>query len=197
MTLGEAKVAASDTTHFGGPSDLEFLPNGDFFVSDGYRNTRIVKYSKDGKYLMEWGKPGKGPGEFNLPHSVAIDARQRVYVADRGNSRIQVFDVNGKYLDEWPDIRFPLYIAVSKDQHLWVSDGLTQKILKYDLNGKLLYSWGTFGGEPGQMWATHGFSVDSNGNFYTAEVYGGRAQKFRPKPGATPANLVGALFGMR
>ena len=92
-------------------------------MSDGYRNTRVVKFSKDGKYLMEWGKPGDGPGEFNLPHGIAIDAQGRVYVVDRSNSRIQVFDLNGKYLDQWPGLRLPLYISVSKDQHVWVSSG--------------------------------------------------------------------------
>ena len=72
---------------------MAFLPNGDFYVSDGYVNTRVAKYDKEGRFLFEWGKPGKGPGEFNLVHSIAIDVdRQRVYVSDRSNSRIQIFD---------------------------------------------------------------------------------------------------------
>jgi DNA-binding beta-propeller fold protein YncE len=193
MTLGERGVRASDTSHFGGPSDIAFLPNGDFYISDGYQNSRVVKFSKDGTYLLEWGKWGKGPGEFNQPHSIAVDARRRVYVADRVNSRIQVFDEKGAFLDEWPNIRFPLHIAVSRDQFLWVADMLTHKILKYDLNGKLLYSWGTFGGQPGQLWGVHSFSTDSEGNFYVAEVYNGRAQKFRPKPGVDASKRVGPL----
>lgn len=195
MTLGEKGVRASDQTHFGGPTDIAFLPNGDFYISDGYQNSRVVKISKDGKFLLEWGKHGSGPGEFDQPHSVTVDGKQRVYIADRVNSRVQVFDQNGKFLDQIPNIRFPLHIGVSKDQHLWVADMLTSKILKYDLNGKLLYSWGVFGGQPGQLWGVHGFATDTDGNFYVAEVYNGRVQKFRPRKGANPANLVGQLTG--
>lgn len=195
MSVGEFRVPGNDRTHFNRPTDIAFLPNGDFFVSDGYVNTRVVKFDKDGKYLMEWGRPGKSaPAEFNTVHGVAVDNRQRVYVSDRGNSRIQVFDQNGKHVDTWPNIRFPLSVGMSKDQHLWVNDGLAQKFLKFDLNGRLLYSWGTFGGEPGQLWGTHAFSIDSEGNLYTAEVWGGRPQKFRPKRGADPSKLIGALF---
>jgi sugar lactone lactonase YvrE len=194
LTLGEPEVPASDETHFGGPSDIAFLPNGDFLISDGYKNSRIVRYSEEGNYLTEWGKRGDDRGEFRTPHSIAIDAEQRIYVADRGNSRIQVFDSNGRFLDMWPNIPFPLSIAVSKDQHLWVSDGRSHKFLKYDLDGKLLYSFGTFGGRPGQIWGVHQFSVDTEGNLYTAEVWGGRAQKFRPKRGADPAKQIGPLY---
>ena len=192
MTLGVKGVPGNDKTHFNRPTDIAFLPNGDFFVTDGYVNTRVVKFSSDGKYLFEWGKPGKGPGEFNLVHSIAIDAKGRIYIADRSNSRIQVFDPNGKYLDEWDDIRSPYHIYMSRDQYLWVSDGVSQKFLKYDLTGKLLYSWGTFGPFPGGLWGVHQFSIDNEGNLYTAEVFNGRVQKFRPKPGADPAKLITA-----
>ena len=190
LSLGEFGVEGTDKTHFFRPTDIAFLPNGDFFVADGRGGTRVVKFSKDGKYLMEWGKPGKGPGEFNTLHSIAVDANRRVYVADRGNSRIQVFDENGKFLDQWTDIRSPNFIHISKDQFVWVCDGVTNKILKYDRNGKLLYSWGTYGDFPGAIWSPHQFSVDSEGNFYIAEAYNGRSQKFRPKPGADPDKLV-------
>ena len=117
---------------------------------------------------MEWGKPGDGPGEFNLPHGIAIDAQGRVYVVDRSNSRIQVFDLNGKHLDQWPGLRLPLYIAVSKDQHVWVSSGRSNKMLKYDLNGHLLYSWGTFGAQPDHLWGVHSFDTDSEGTYTLA-----------------------------
>ena len=194
MTLGEFRKPASDQTHFGRPTDIAWLPNGDFFVSDGYTNTRVVKFDKNGKYLLEWGKPGKGPSEFNTVHGIAVDNQRRVYVCDRANSRIQIFDENGKFLDQWTNIRFPYYIYISRDQHLWVGDGYTNKILKYDLNGKLLYSWGTFGSFPGGIWGPHQFSVDSENNFYIADVHNGRIQKFTPKRGADPATLVGQRF---
>jgi hypothetical protein len=81
---------------------------------------------------------------------------------------------------------------VTADQHLWVADGVTNKFLQYDLNGRLLSSWGTWGSFPGAFWGVHQFSVDSAGNLYAAETFGGRTQKFRPKPGADPSKLIGA-----
>jgi hypothetical protein len=192
MALGEKGKAGSDEKHFGRPTDIAWLPDGTFFVSDGYTNTRVVKFDKDGKYLTAWGKPGRGQGEFDLVHSIDIDAKRRLYVSDRSNSRIQIFDENGKYLDEWRNIRSPYHVYVSADQHLWVSDGVTNKILKYGLDGTLLYSWGTYGQFPGGLWGTHQFSADTDGNLYVAEVFNGRAQKLRPRRGADPSKLVGA-----
>ena len=191
MTLGRPNEPGSDRERFNRPTDLAWLPNGDFFVADGYANTRVVKFTRDGQYLLEWGRAGTGPGEFNTVHGIAVDDERRVYVADRGNSRIQVFDENGTHLDTWPNVRFPYFIHMSRDQHLWVSDGRTQKILKYDLTGRLLYSWGTFGSFPGAMWGPHQFSVDTENNLYIAEAHNGRVQKFRPRPDADPAHLVG------
>jgi sugar lactone lactonase YvrE len=101
-----------------------------------------------------------------------------------------VFDENGKFLDMWPNIRQPYHIEMSADQYLWVADGVSNKFLKYDLNGKLLYSWGTYGTFPGAFWGVHQFSVDSDGNLYAAETFGGRTQKYRPAPGADPARLI-------
>jgi peptidylamidoglycolate lyase len=191
MTLGEHKVPGNDRAHFNRPTDVAWLPNGDFFVTDGYANTRVVKFSKDGRYLFEWGKPGAGPGEFNTVHGIVIDDKRRLYIADRGNSRVQIFDEHGTNVDEWPNIRFPYAIYISKDQHVWIGDGYTNKILKYDLNGKLLYSWGTFGAFPGGLWGPHQISVDNEDNLYIADVHIGRVQKLRPKRGADRAHLVG------
>jgi hypothetical protein len=109
-------------------------------------------------------------------------------VSDRANNRIQVFDENGKYLDQFPRITQPYHIRISDDQFLWAFSGPLDKLMKYDLNGHLLYAWGTHGTTPGLFWAVHEFSVDSDGNFYTAEVFGGRSQKFRPREGADPAH---------
>ena len=191
LTLGERLKQGEDDKHFGRPTDIAWLPDGTFFITDGYVNTRVVKFDKNGKYLMTWGTKGKGPGQFDLPHSIDIDAQRRVYVADRSNSRIQIFDQNGKYLSEWDNIRQPYHIMITADQHLWVADGVTNKFLKYDLNGHLLYSWGTYGSFPGAFWGVHQFSVDSAGNLYAAETFGGRTQKFTPKPGTDAATLIG------
>jgi len=191
MTLGERLVPANDSSHFGRPTDIAWLPDGTFFVTDGYINTRVLKFDKDGKFLMTWGTPGSGPGQFKSPvHAVAIDNERRVYVADRGNSRVQIFDENGKFLDQWPNIRDPWDIHIAKDQSVWVVDGQTNKFLKFDRSGKLQYSWGTFGQFPGGLWGVHQFSVDQEGNVYAAEAYNGRAEKFRPKPGADSGKLL-------
>ncbi|HSL23841.1 MAG TPA: peptidyl-alpha-hydroxyglycine alpha-amidating lyase family protein [Vicinamibacterales bacterium] len=196
MQLGEFGVEGNDEKHFARPTDIAWLPDGTFFVSDGYTNTRVVKFDKNGKFLLTWGQKGTPPNEtrpsyMNTVHSIAIDAKRRVYVADRANSRIQIFDENGKFLDVWPNVRRPYYIYMSQDQHLWVSDGITQKFTKFDLTGKLLYSWGTFGAFPGGFWGVHQFSVDSEGNLYTADVHIGRPQKFAPRRGVDPSQLVG------
>jgi 6-phosphogluconolactonase (cycloisomerase 2 family) len=194
MTIGESRVQGNDNTHLNGPNGIAFLPNGDFYVTDGYKNSRVIKFSKDGKFEFAFGKPGKGPGEFNLPHGIAIDEKGRLYVIDRVNTRIQVFDANGNYIEEWPGLPFGLDIHITKDgRYLWVADGYNNRILKYDLNGHLLYSWGTFGASPGEFWGPHSFSVDRDGNLYTGEVFGGRAQKFKPKEGEPPELLVGPL----
>jgi peptidylamidoglycolate lyase len=195
MVLGEAKVPGNDEKHFARPTDIAWLPDGTFFVSDGYTNTRVVKFDKDGKFLMTWGKPASGPkpgpSEFNTVHGIAIDNKRRIYVSDRGHSRIQIFDENGKYLDEWPNLRQPYHLFMSVDQHLWVSDGVSNKILKFDLTGKLLDSWGTYGQFPGGLWGGHQISVDQDGNLYVAEVFNGRVQKLRPRKGVDTARLVG------
>ena len=194
MRLGEKGVPGNDQTHFNQPSDMLFMPNGDFYVTDGYRNTRVVKFSKDGKYLMEWGKAGTGPGEFHTVHGITIDARRRIYVGDRENARIQIFDENGKFLDQWTNIPHPYFLYMSADQHLWVGDGLVHKIMKFDLDGRLLYSWGTFGRMPGFLWGPHQLSVDKAGHLYVANAQGNNVAKFRPKPNADPSTLIGQPF---
>ena len=191
MTLGEAGVSGSDERHFGRPTDVAWLPDGTIFVADGYANSRIVKLDKHGKYLASWGTKGSGPGQFNLPHGIDTDRNRRVYVADAHNGRVQVFDENGKFLDQWPNIWRPDVLMVSADQHVWIAAGATDMMLKFDLSGKLLEAWGKPGPAPGAFHDIHGFGVDSTGAFYASEAAGGRTQKFTPKPGVERAKLVG------
>jgi peptidylamidoglycolate lyase len=199
QTIGTPMTAGNDEKTFARPTDIAWLPDGTFFVSDGYVNTRVVKFDKDGKFLMAWGERGNQPNEtrpnyMNTVHAISIDKNRRIYISDRANSRIQVFDENGKFLDVWPNVRRPYSFLLTEDQHLWVADGITQKFTKFDLNGRLLYSWGTFGAFPGGFWGVHQFHTDSEGHLYTADVHVGRAQKFRPKPGADPAHIMGRYF---
>ena len=190
MRLGTPGEPGNDDKHFNRPTDIAWLPDGTFFISDGYVNTRVVKFDKDGKFIKTWGSKGTGPGQFNLVHSIDIDKNRRLYVADRDNSRIQVFDEEGKFLDQWPNILQPYHIMITADQYAWVVDGTTNRFFKYDLNGKLLYAWGVYGYFPGGLWGPHQFSVDSDGNVYVAEAWSGRSQKFKPKPGADRSKLI-------
>ena len=200
QTIGTYNERGSDTTHFFRPTFMAWLPNGDFFVADGYENTRVVKFDAAGNYLLEWGDKGAPPNEmrpgfFNNVHGIAVDPQtRRVFVNDRQNRRIQVFDENGDYLDQWSVGDAPAdihLIMITADGYLWAADRGTNKILKYDLDGNFLYSWGTWGTFPGGLWGVHGMSVDQDGNFYVAEVDAGRVQKFRPRADANPDYLVG------
>lgn len=197
---GEWKVPGNDETHFGRPTDLAWLPDGTFFLSDGYTNTRVVKFDPDGNFVTAWGERGNPPNEtrpgyMNTVHSIAVDAKRRVYVADRSNARVQIFDENGKYIESWPNITRPYHIFMAADQHLWVADGATQKFTRFSPTGQLLYSWGTFGAMPGGSWGTHQISTDSEGNLYTADVHVGRAQKFRPRAGVDPSLIIPPQHG--
>jgi sugar lactone lactonase YvrE len=125
MTLGKAGVAGDGPDTFNGPSGVAIAPNGDIFVADGHgggTNARIVKFSKDGKFIKAWGKKGPGPGEFDMPHSLAFDSKGRLFVADRSNSRIQIFDQDGKFLAEWKQFGRPSGLFISKGDTLYSVD---------------------------------------------------------------------------
>ena len=198
QTIGTPNVPGTDATHFYRPTFIAWAPNGDFYVADGYQNTRVVKFDNTGKYLMTWGQRGEAgketrPAYFNNVHGVAVDPQTgNVFVNDRGNRRIQVFDANGKPLDSWsvgpPPADIHL-VYMDGSRMLWAFDRASSKMIKYDLSGNLQYTWGMWG-NAGGFWGVHGMHVDSEGNFYVAEVDNGGAQKFRPRAGANPAFLL-------
>lgn len=203
-TIGTYGEPGEDEMHFNRPTFMAWLPDGSFFVADGYANTRVVKFDADGNYLLEWGRRGTPPNEtrpgyFNNVHGIAVDpGTGRVFVNDRQNNRVQVFSEHGDYLDEWHFGGPPSDIhtfMISGDGYLWAADRGTSKILKYGLDGTLLYSWGTWGAFPGGLWGVHGISVDGEGNFYVAEVDAGRVQKFRPLPYANPDYIAAPPHG--
>jgi DNA-binding beta-propeller fold protein YncE len=155
MRLGTKGVPGMSPNNFNLPTDVAFAPNGDVYVSDGYGNARVVKYSSDGKYLLQWGTRGKGPGEFGTPHNVVVGAQGKVYVSDRDNQRIQVFDSNGKFLSEWPGTGGISALGITKDQRIW-----TGGVLR-DLEGKIL------GKLPGVA-GGHGVAITDSGDVYIA-----------------------------
>jgi hypothetical protein len=199
MTLGTLGKRGRDAgVLFDRPTDIDWLPDGTFFISDGYGGKRVAKFDKDGKFLMDWGTAPKdpenpGPNEWDTVHSIAISKDQRLFVVDRGHRRFQIFDVNGKFLDMFTTgvNSSPYYHFISTDQNIWVGDGGTNRVLKYDLNGNYLYGWGGRGGQRGQFNGPHQIATDQDRNLYVAEVFNGRVQKFRPKPNADPAKVVG------
>jgi DNA-binding beta-propeller fold protein YncE len=125
MTLGKAGVAGDGPDTFNQPSDVAIAPNGDIFVADGHggnTNARIVKFSRDGKFIKTWGKKGSAPGEFDVPHALAFDSRGRLFVGDRANNRIQIFDQDGNFLEQWTQFGRPSGVFIDKNDILYVAD---------------------------------------------------------------------------
>lgn len=199
QTIGTPNVPGADGTHFNRPTFMAWMPDNSFYVADGYNGTRVAKFDASGKFLFDFGMRGERgketrPGYMNNVHGIAVDVEtRRVFVNDRDNNRIQIFDENGKYLSEWKITVRPSslhFVWIGSDRKLTTFDRLTHKMVKYELDGRLIYSWGTLGNFPGTLWGVHGMSVDQEGNLYVAEVDAGRFQKFRPRPGANPAALI-------
>jgi len=200
QTIGTPNVSGADATHFNRPTFIAWASDASFYVSDGYNGTRVAKFDPEGNFLFDFGLPGDPgretrPGYMNNVHGVAVDIETgRVFVNDRDNHRIQIFDENGNYLSEWKMADSPSslhFVQIGDDGHAVVFDRVTHKLAKYDLEGHLIYSWGTIGTFPGTLWGVHGMATDQEGNLYVAEVDSGRFQKFTPRPGANPATLIG------
>ena len=146
--------------------------------------------------MASWGSLGNGPGQFDTPHGIAVGPKDEVFVADRGNRRIQVFDKDGKFIRMWSmqpgttglDLHF---VYLDGDRKVWVFDQVSQQLAQLDREGRLIYAWGGLGAWPGALFGVHGISVDQEQNLYLAAVGRGGVQKFRPRQGANPALLVG------
>ncbi len=181
MVLGRKNNKGETNDTFNRPTDLAFTASGDFYVSDGYGNSRVVKFNKEGKFIRAWGKKGAGEGEFNLPHAVAVDKRGRVYVGDRENHRMQIFDGDGKFLAQWKHVGSPWGIVITEDQSIFMCDGHNNRILKLNLDGEILGVLGSPGKLPGQLDYSHHMAVGPSGSIYVAEIKNWRVQKFIPR----------------
>jgi len=164
MELGSKGISGVSRTTFNLPTDVAFGPTGEIYVSDGYGNARVVKYDADGQYVLQWGSRGTGPGEFGLPHNLAVDAAGRVYVTDRDNQRVQVFSADGEFLAEWRDIGGNSALFMTSDQQLWTGGTLR------NLEGRVVTTLP--GGNGG-----HGMTQTPDGEVFVAQL-AGQVQKF-------------------
>ena len=176
----EERVVKQAGEPFNLPAGVAVNEQGDIFVADGYGNSRVHKYDATGALVISWGSPGKNnPGDFHLPHGVALDNDGRVLVCDRENHRIQIFDQEGEYKSMWTGFRQPCDAAVGPDGTVYVAE-LRHRVSILDAGGNVLARWGGESShEPGQFVAPHGIAVDSHGDIYVGEVLEGRrVQKF-------------------
>lgn len=181
MVIGRRGQPGETEENFNRPTDVAFAPNGDFYVSDGYGNSRVVKFSEEGRFLTAWGKKGEGESEFNLPHAIAVDRSGRVYVGDRENHRLQVFDANGGFIAQWRNVGSPWGLEITSEQVLFIADGHNDRILKVTLEGEVLGSFGANGRMPGEFNFVHHLAVGPAGTIFASEIKNQRVQRFDPR----------------
>lgn len=193
-TLGEKNVPGNDATHFARPQDVAFLPDGRILIADGLDNHRVMIFDKDLNYLGEFGGNGKGPGQFNGVHAVAVGPGGRIFALDRSGGRVNVFKTTAdpkkvEFVEAWPGFSLPLDLIVNDDA-VWMTDLKPLRFVKLDFTGKRLYTWMVPPDLPDGYLEVHTFSVDSEGNLYGGDNQYGRTQKFVPKPDADKALLI-------
>jgi len=193
LTLGKAGVAGAGNDEFNAPSAVVTAPNGDVFVADGHggdTNARIVKFSKDGKFIKSWGKKGSAPGDLDIPHAIAMDSQGRLFVGDRNNNRIQIFDQDGKFLAEWKQFSRPSGVFIGKNDVIYVADSESESVRNSNPGWKRGIRVGS--AKTGEVTAlipdpvekatgtsaAEGVAADAMGNIYGAEVGPKRLMKY-------------------
>jgi DNA-binding beta-propeller fold protein YncE len=179
LSLGRMRTPGDDVLHFNQPTDVAFDRDGNIFVADGEGNSRVLKFNKFGNPILGWGMKGSGPGQFDLPHSIAVDG-DMVYVGDRENGRIQIFDLNGRYLREWK-LGHPFGLVITPDHFIYMSDAIAGRILKINRDGNVVGALDGPAPDKGRHFDPHSLAVDKDNSIFTAEVLPWRAQKFRSK----------------
>lgn len=193
MKLGTAKVPGNDSLHFNLPTDIAVADDGTFYVSDGYGNSRVAKFSSSGKFIKTWGIYGSKPGEFMIPHGIAIDTKNVIYVADRQNNRIQLFDTSGRFvkvLKNNAQVEQLPSVAIDNNNRLFAIDYDPRKKADSTVNGSTFFEFDssqqatTHFGATGSVNRTscwfHDIAVDSKGNIYTGDIIGLKVLKFKP-----------------
>jgi DNA-binding beta-propeller fold protein YncE len=193
MTLGKAGVPGNGPDTFDQPSGIAVAPSGDIFVTDGHgKNDRVVKFSKDGRFIKAWGRHGSGPGEFDQPHDISIGGSQgRVYVADRSNDRVQIFDQNGSFIAAWKQFGRPSAVFVSKDDTLYVSDSTSNSTINRGMLRGITVGSATDGSlrafipdpdlaqaDVNRISGASGIVADDAGTIYAADVGPHRLRKY-------------------
>lgn len=208
LTLGVRGEKGEDETHFNMPTDMAITKSGDIFVTDGYGNRRIVHLDKSGKFIKAWGEYGSKPGQFILPHAIVVDSQGKLYVADRNSGRIQIFNQEGQFLDQWSGMLMPWGLSITDNDDLWVCGSSPhwwkrhgkypeykdQLFMKISNKGHVQQMWtiplGDIGDDknnpdvsrlkPGEAVGVHCIAQDSKGNVYIGDIYGEHTQKFVP-----------------
>lgn len=182
FTLGQPGLAGEGPDTFNRPSDVAVAPNGDIFVADGHSpldtNMRIVKFSSEGVFIKTWGKKGAGPGELNDPHSIAFDSAGRLFVADRENQRIQIFDQDGGFIDAWTQFGSPSGIFITPDDTLYVADLAAGIRIGSAKDGSLTAFIKAPIPDSGSVRVAESVAVDGDGNIYAGENAGRKLMKF-------------------
>ena len=177
LAVGTQGVPGCDARHFSRPTDVAVLPDGSFYVSDGYGNSRVARFSPTGELVSEWGRRGTRPGEFHLPHGIAVDGDGLVYVADRGNARIQVFGPSGEFVVQWrgAELGRPYAISIGADGRIFSVDGDRSRLLELDRAGRVLRSLDAASAGCRQA---HSVATGSGDSVYVGDLAGARVQKW-------------------
>jgi DNA-binding beta-propeller fold protein YncE len=170
-SIEESQDSIKGGPPFNSPTSVALDNDGNIFVADGYGNSKVHRFSSEGQLLLSWGNPGRGVGQFRLPHHVFVDVNDRVWICDRENNRVQVFNRNGEFLFQWQDLLRPTALAIDKNKTVYISE-LGLRVSIFDITGKLLTRWSSDGNnkETDLFVATHSLAVDLQGDIYVGEV---------------------------